>query len=131
MSTLVFPLRGIFLILLVMGINTLPSSQAQTSGPAAYTTTVSFKKGVPLSFKDFDLTYTGERHETSKVFKPGFNFHDFTATRGTENVKVSWSSGTGDIGPALFTIGGKKFQLELRHSDKLGRLKDNELVVSR
>lgn len=131
MSALLLSLRGICLILLVVSLNTVQSCQAQTSGPAVYATKVSFKKGVTLPFKDFDLTYIGERHEASKVFKPGFNFHDFTATRGTETVKVSWSSGTGDIGPALFTIGGKKFQLELRRSDKLGKLRDDELVVSR
>ncbi|CAN5879731.1 hypothetical protein BH11VER1_BH11VER1_20780 [soil metagenome] len=131
MSALSLPSRAIWLILLVVSLTPLQSSHAQTSNPATYATKVAFKKAVPLSFKDFDLTYTGERHETSKVFKPGFDFHDFTATRGTESVKVSWSSGTGDIGPTLFTIGGKKFQLELRRSDKLGKLKDDELVVSR
>lgn len=131
MSALLLPLRGIWLILFVVSIYTVQSCQAQTSGPAAYATKVSFKKGVPLHFADFDLTYTGERHETSKVFKPGFNFHDFTATRGTETVKISWSSGTGDIGPASFVFGGKTFLLELRHSDKLGKLRDDELVVSR
>jgi hypothetical protein len=44
---------------------------------------------------------------------------------------VSWSSGTGDIGPALFRVGSKQFALELSRSDKLGPLKANELVISR
>ncbi len=131
MSALFIPSRAIWLIILVVSLNIVQSGKAQTSSPAAYATKVTFKKGSPLSFKDFDLTYTGERHESSKVFKPGFNFHDFTATHGAETVKISWSSGTGDIEPALFTIGGKKFQLELRRSDKLGKLKDDELVVGR
>jgi hypothetical protein len=42
---------------------------------------------------------------------------------------VSWSSGTGDIAPVEFEIGGKHYQLELRHSEKLGKLQDNELVI--
>jgi hypothetical protein len=131
MSALLLPFRGLWLILLVVSLNSVQSCQAQTSGPASYATKVSFKKGVPLHFADFDLTYTGERHETSKTYPRGFDFRDFTATHGTESVKVSWSSGAGDIGPALFTVGGKKFQLEVRRSDKLGKLKDDELVVSR
>jgi len=28
-----------------------------------------------------------------------------------------------------FEIGGKDYQLELRHSNKLGKLQDNELVI--
>ena len=35
---------------------------------------------------------------------------------------VSWSSGTGLLGPR---------DLEFRHHDKLGRLKDDEAVVSK
>jgi hypothetical protein len=42
---------------------------------------------------------------------------------------VSWSSGTGDIGPVQFEIDGKRFLLELRQSDKLGKLQGNELVI--
>lgn len=43
---------------------------------------------------------------------------------------ISWSSGTGSIGPACFQIGHrKKFCLEFVISEKLGRLADDELVV--
>jgi hypothetical protein len=42
---------------------------------------------------------------------------------------VSWTTGTGLIGPMDFEIGSKHYQLELRHSDKLGKLQDNELVI--
>ena len=49
----------------------------------------------------------------------------------TPNIEkiVSWSSGTGDIGPVEFEIGDKRFLLELRHSDELGKLNENELVI--
>jgi hypothetical protein len=43
---------------------------------------------------------------------------------------ISWSSGTGDIGPTIFHVGNEQFWLELKRSDKLGKLKDDELVVS-
>ena len=58
-----------------------------------------------------------------------FALHDFRAAQGTESVNVSWSSGTGDIGPAFFTVGGVDYRLELAQSDELGRLDDNQLVV--
>jgi len=38
-------------------------------------------------------------------------------------------TGTGVIDPTDFDIRGKHYQLELRHSDKLGKLQDNELVI--
>jgi hypothetical protein len=42
---------------------------------------------------------------------------------------VSWTTGTGVIDPTDFEIAGKHYQLELRRSDKLGKLKENELVI--
>jgi hypothetical protein len=42
---------------------------------------------------------------------------------------VSWTTGTGVIDPLDFDIGGKHYQLELRRSDKLGKLQENELVI--
>ena len=39
------------------------------------------------------------------------------------------TAGTGDIAPIEFEIGGKHYQLELRRSDKLGKLKDNEFLI--
>jgi hypothetical protein len=38
-------------------------------------------------------------------------------------------TGRGVIDSPDFEIDGKRYQLELRHSDKLGKLKDNELVI--
>jgi hypothetical protein len=92
---------------------------------------VVFKKDTALNFPDFVLTYLGERHVKSPQYSRGFIYHDFHVTSGPEAQKISWSSGTGDIGPAVFKVGAKQFALELRRSDKLGPLKENELVISR
>lgn len=129
MSALRFPLRTISLILLIAALLPLPGGQAQSIATASYAAKVSFKKGMLLRFADFDLTYLGERRESSTVYPHGFQFHDFKAEHAAETVKVAWSAGTGDIGPAAFVIGWKKFQLELKRSDKLGKLKDDELVI--
>ena len=96
---------------------------------------IKFTKDAPIHFEDFSLTYNGERRVISDLANgsnPSFRefvFYDFKVQTEKEEKTVSWSSGTGDIGPAAFEIGGKKYELELRVSDKLGKLAAAELVV--
>jgi hypothetical protein len=97
---------------------------------ADYGAKVAFKKGVAVTFPDFVLTYLGERQVSSKVYPRGFTHHDFQVGSGADAQQISWSSGTGDIGPTMFKVGAKQFALELSRSDKLGPLKPNELVVT-
>lgn len=115
-------------LMLLLGL-TVSTCGAGDSESAAYGTKVGFKKGAALSFPDFALTYLGKRHVDSPVFKPGFNYEDFRVSRGNDSITVSWSSGTGLLGPQEFKFGGGEYELELRHTDKLGWLKDNEVVV--
>jgi hypothetical protein len=104
---------------------------APRSGAADYGAKVVFKKDAPVAFPDFALTYLGERRVASERYPRGFLYHDFRVASSQGTQTVSWSSGTGDIGPAAFRVGGTHFALELSRSDKLGRLKENEVVVSR
>jgi hypothetical protein len=112
-----------------MGLSVVPGCASEA--PAAYGAKVRYSSEKTIRFPDFELRFTGERRVTTPQFPRGFVYHDFTASTKSERVKVSWSSGTGDIGPAGFTIAGKKFRLELSRSDTAGRLKTDELVVSR
>lgn len=114
------------IVLLVSALACAPRSRA-----ADYGTKVAFKKETPVTFPDFVLTYLGERRVASDRFPRGFLFHDFRVASPHGTQTVSWSSGTGDIGPAPFRVGGAHFALELSRSDKLGRLKENEVAVSR
>jgi len=57
--------------------------------------------------------------------------YDFRVKSAQGEQTISWSAGTGDIGPTLFRVGSEQYALELKHSDKLGSLNDGELVVSR
>lgn len=104
---------------------------SRTGQAAEYGAKVPFQKEVPVAFADFALTYVGERHVAGAKYPRGFTVHDFKVTAGSNTQTVSWSSGTGDIGPTPFQVGAKKFQLELSRSDKLGVLKSNEVVISR
>ncbi len=90
---------------------------------------VKFSPNARIKFKDFSIIYIGERRVTSDKFPRGFLYHDFKVQNQTEDRTVSWTSGTGDIAPAAFEIGGRKYELELAMSDKLGKLAENELVI--
>ena len=107
-----------------------PIALAAESRSKAYGTRVSFQKARPLRFPDFVLEYVGDRRVTSKQYPRGFRYRDFAVSAGSERNVVTWSAGTGDIGPARFTIAGRNFDLELVSSDSLGALKPNELVVT-
>jgi len=103
------------------------------TGGADYNTVVSFSKGEKITFPDFVLEYRDER-VVDKFLPNGssvkMKFHDFEANNGGERVIVSWSSGSGDIAPSPFEIGGNKYELELAVSEKLSKnLAENELVI--
>lgn len=96
---------------------------------AGYGEKIRFAPNAPVYFENFGLTYLGERRVASDKFPRGFLFHDFKIEAGSQQQTVSWSSGTGDIAPAAFQIAGQNYELELRISDKLGKLAENELVI--
>jgi len=98
---------------------------------ADFGTKVAFKQDAAVSFSTFTVTYLGERRVASDKYPRGFVLYDFRITSAHGTQTISWSAGTGDIGPALFRVGGDGFALELVRSDKLGRLEKNEMVVSR
>ena len=78
------------------------------------------------------LALTSASYASAAVFPRGFLYSDFKATAGGRAKDVSWSSGTGDVGPVFFEVGGKKFVLELSRSEAFkGWLKDDELVLWR
>jgi hypothetical protein len=114
-----------------IGIACALTVSACAPAPADYGMKVRFKKDVALAFPEFDLTYLGRRHVDSPKFKPGFNYEDFRISRGKDTITVSWSSGTGSLGPREFEFAGRNFELELRHHDTLGWLKEDEVVVTK
>ena len=102
---------------------------AASEEKAAYGTRMKYSSGQKIDFPDFTLEYVGEHRKTVPVYPRPFIYYDFKVSRGKAEKLVSWTTGTGLIGPMNFEIGGKHYRLELRHSDKLGKLKDNELVI--
>ena len=117
--------------LLVLHLGTLASCYADgPSGTFAYGAKVRFGLDGTLRFPDFEMTYLGKRHVTPPQYPRGWWIHDFKVRGKDHEQTVSWSAGTGAIGPTRFKVNGADFQVELSHSDKLGSLREDELVVS-
>jgi hypothetical protein len=121
------------LILLVGCVLAFPGpvscGHAASEQKASYGTRVKYRAGEKIEFPDFTVEYVGERRKTVPVYPRGFLYYDFKVSKGKAEKMVSWTTGTGVIDPTDFEMDGKSYQLELRHSDKLGKLKENELVI--
>jgi hypothetical protein len=102
---------------------------AASEQKGSYGTHVKYRAGEKIEFPDFTLEYVGERRKSVSVYPRGFLYYDFKASKGKAEKMVSWTTGTGVIDPRDFEFDGKRYLLELRHSDKLGKLKENELVI--
>ena len=96
---------------------------------ASYGTRVKYRASQKIEFPNFTVEYLGERRKTMPVYPRGFLYYDFKITRGKAEKVVSWTTGTGIIDPTDFEFDGKHYHLELRGSEKLGKLNDNELVI--
>lgn len=101
---------------------------AHASEVAAYGSKVKFSAVRTVRFPDFELTFTGKRHVTPPQYPRGWWIHHFKVRGKGDEQTVSWSAGTGD--PTRFKMNGADFQIELSHSDKLGPLREDEMVIS-
>ncbi|MGB4774508.1 MAG: hypothetical protein WBP45_05020 [Daejeonella sp.] len=120
-----------FFLLLNMGYNCSSTSNVKMN----YGEIATFKKGRLLSFPDFDIEYTGIRKETSH-FNNGHSFtftlYDFLIKKNGVEKTISWSPGTGDIGPQNFEFNDKKYTIELKYSiNHKKRLDDDEFVINK
>ena len=107
----------------------LSTGAPASPGIGAYGAKVVYAPGQFICFPDFTLRYVGTRHESSALFPRGFDFYDFQIQRSGESYTVSWSSGTGEIGPTFFTVHGQTYQLELVYAEQFAWLGDHELVI--
>jgi hypothetical protein len=119
------------LILLFSGLLVFlgPVSRGQAEQNASYGVRVKYRPSQRIEFPDFTIEYVGERRKSVSVYPRGFLYYDFKITRERAEKVISWTTGTGIIDPTDFEFEGKRYHLELRRSEKLGKLKDNELVI--
>jgi hypothetical protein len=97
-----------------------------------YGVKVQYALGQSLKFPDLTLEYMGKRESPATSDYPrSMVFYDFKVYQGDGVQTISWSAGTGDIGPTLFELDGRRYALELAISDALGSLEEDELVLWR
>lgn len=93
---------------------------------------VSYEGGKVLKYPDFTVRYAGT-HEKSYPTDSSAKkmvFYDFEVVKDNKKQTVSWSSGTGDIGPAFFYIGEADYVLEMKQSDVLKTsIADGNIVI--
>lgn len=92
---------------------------------------VQYEKGTVIQFPDFRLVYIGDKWLSGKngaTWSMVFNL--FEISDGKISKEISWSSGTGNIGPNPFEFKGKKYNIEKTISDNFGQLKLNELIIN-
>ena len=97
-----------------------------------YNEKISYADGKEIKFPDFSIKFIGTREvkypkDTDSQLK--MTIYDFEVAKGETKKKISWSSGTGDIGPTFFEIGGGNYVLELSKSDILGAINEGNFVV--
>ena len=115
-------------LLLIMMVACNPGS----TQPPTYGVKIQYAEGQPLNFPDVTLEFVGKRESPgSSDYPRGMIFYDFKVHQGSRAQLVSWTAGTGDIGPTLFDLAGHRYALELAISDKLGSLEEDELVLWR
>ena len=86
----------------------------QAASMAEYEKIQRFAYDKVIRYPDFSIEYVGQ-HSADGIIR--VDFYDFTVTDASGIAQdVSWTAGTGDIGPASFTVGKKTFMLELKRS---------------
>lgn len=98
-----------------------------------YGEVVVFQESVNLQYPDFTITFMGKRYKDLSVGSAiRFTYYDFRVLSGGQDYKdINWSSGTGDIGPTIFTINEKRYKLYLKTNDKGDiKLSENEMIIS-
>lgn len=106
------------------------------SAQQKYGEKIQYEIGKPLQFPDFVVTHTGITKRKLLNINPNltFTYHNFDIKTPDGKVgKISWSSGTGEISPAVFTDGKRVYWLERAQTMSPGlrmNLAEDELVVS-
>ena len=121
--TLIFLFSGLLAFVGPIGCRDTASEHS------SYGTPVKYRAGEKIQFPDFTVEYLGQHRKRLPNYPRGFLYYDFKLGKGKSQKVISWTTGTGIIDPTDFEFEGKRYHLELRRSQKLGQLKDNEFVI--
>ncbi len=120
-------------ILVALFTLAVASSTLADSLPAQYGKWITYSKNTALQFPDFKLNFLGKTmgRPFPGTSRPMGNVFHFEIGNVNEQTQVKWSSGTGDIAPSSFVMGGKEFILEMLSSSALETRmrKDDQIIV--
>lgn len=103
---------------------------AASESVGEYGAKISYSDKSAKRFPDLTVKFIERRDIKVPGYNGNFSYYDFVVSKDGEKKIISWSSGTGDIGPAFFSIGGKDYVLELSASEGFqGFLNEGEMVV--
>ncbi|HEX9963048.1 MAG TPA: hypothetical protein VGB00_19095 [Pyrinomonadaceae bacterium] len=124
-------MKIITVLLIGMFLNVCGFSGTTDNQSQKYGEKVSYTSGQELKFPDFIIKFTGKREQKypNENSNLSMTIYDFEVAKGEAKKKVSWSSGTGDIGPTFFEIGGGSYVIELSQSDILKSLEEGFFVI--
>jgi hypothetical protein len=95
--------------------------------PGEFGKITTFKKGNPVVYPDFTITYVG--YPETKYPPVGYRAHNFTIESKSGKHLVHYING-GEVFPAQFEVQGQKYMLELVSSLATRIiLKDNEMII--
>ncbi|HRY28725.1 MAG TPA: hypothetical protein P5079_01660 [Elusimicrobiota bacterium] len=111
------------------------AGEKSSDRPAPYGQSVAYaglsKTHPRLTFNDFSLQYVGLREVPGPNNAPWkMTVYRFHVQAREAQQEILWSSGSGLIAPSSFVVGHVRYLLELKHSEKQGKLPDGFLVVS-
>jgi hypothetical protein len=122
-----------FFILLLFWLAMLPALVQAETRDARYGGWERYYSVDVLKYPDFELRFTGSEpgpfFPASTTHRMG-TIYKFRVTRKGAYADIRWSSGTGEIGPVRFEIGGESYMLEMAASAILDGFvsEDNVLV---
>ena len=117
----------IFFSLLAGCIPNSPTGQIYNQESGCFKTYYAKNKTINLPY--FTVEYLGERKENYGMKQNVFLYHDFKIKKAKEEKIISWSSGTGDIGPEYFEFEEKPYTIELQYANTFKKLQNNEIVI--
>ena len=126
------PILAASLTAIVLSISSCVSD-SKTPTIGCYSCRVEYVLNEPIVFPDFTISFLGSSEQKVEVqgrripFGPCYNF---LVSADTQSQKICWSTGTGVIGPIQFLVKNSCYSLERLDADKLGKLRDNEFVIS-
>lgn len=126
--------RSGWLVLIVLGLVSLwvaACSVVLAPAQAEYGQPIRYMTGHAMEFPDMTMTYVGQHRVYPPQYARGFLYHDFRATQGDLEQIVSWSDGTGLLGPIDFTFGDQPYTLEITQWDTLGPVEFGTMIVQR